>query len=319
MGLSRRELLGAIAAAPLLAARDVDAALGYALDATPIAHKTYVVYGARELFTVQNGGHISNSAFIDTADGAVLIDTGSSRLYGEALRALVERTTGKDIARVYVTHHHPDHFLGNQAFPPETIASLQGVVDNIGAEGDGFAKNLYGLLGDWMRGTEAVAPSVILGDAPERFGSHRFTPIALGGHTSADMALIDEQTGLLFAGDLAFLDRALTTPHADIDRWRRALGDIERTKHKLLVQGHGPIEPGTRAVDQTRDYLDWLDALLTEAARAGLDETEAMALPIPDRFRSIALTREELRRSVAHLYRRYEEAALPSLTESSPR
>lgn len=190
-------------------------------------------------------------------------------------------------------------------------------MDNIGAEGDGFAKNLYGLLGDWMRGTEATAPAVILGDAPERFGRHRFTPIALGGHTSADMALLDERTGLLFVGDLAFLDRALTTPHANIERWRSALGDIQRTKSKLVVQGHGPIEPGKRAVDQTRDYIDWLDMLLTDAARDGLDETEAMALPIPDRFRSIALTREELRRSVAHLYRRYEEAALPSLSKGS--
>lgn len=317
MGLSRRELLGAIAAGPVLLGRAAKAALSYALTATPIADKTYVVYGAREIFTVRNGGNISNAFFIDTADGAVVIDTGSSRLYGEALRALAERTTGKTIVRVYITHHHPDHFLGNQAFEPETLASLEGVVDNIGAEGDGFAKNLYGLLGDWMTGTEATAPTVILGDAPERFGGHSFMPLSLGGHTSADMALLDEQTGLLFVGDVAFLDRALTTPHADIDRWRNALGDIERTGHKLLAQGHGPIEPGARALDQTRDYLDWLDMLLADAARDGLDATEAMALPIPDRFRSIALTREELRRSVAHLYRRYEETALPSLSEGS--
>lgn len=115
MDLSRREFLGAIAAPAFLTPRDAEAALGYALSATPIADKTYVVYGVRELFTVRNGGNISNSSFIDTADGAVVIDTGSSRLYGEALRAayIPSRHVGAEV--LYSRHEYegPD----DQRFP----------------------------------------------------------------------------------------------------------------------------------------------------------------------------------------------------------
>lgn len=311
-GPSRREVVGAgLAALTFGGVRPALADFTYALAATPVAPDTYVVYGARELFTPGNGGNIVNTAFVDTADGAVLIDTGSCRRYGEALRALVERTCGKPIVRIYVTHHHPDHFLGNQAFPAERLASLPQVIRNIAAEGNGFADALYKILGDWMSGTEVTLPTVMLGQEPERFGRHRFTPIALAGHTSADLALLDEQTGVLFAGDLAFLDRALTTPHADLDRWRSSLRDIQSTGHTLIVQGHGPIEPGDRAIRQTRDYLDWLDRLLTEAVKSGLGPIEAMELPIPVRFRQVALTREELRRSVVHLFAGYDEALLP--------
>jgi quinoprotein relay system zinc metallohydrolase 1 len=316
---SRRELLaaGLAAALPAWPARLL-AARAFVLDAEPIGEGTFAVYGRREFFTPENGGHIVNTAFIDTADGAVVIDTGSSRLYGEALRDLVRATTGKDVVRAYVTHHHPDHFLGAQAFPRESLAALPGTIANIEAEGDALAENLYRLLGDWMQGTEVVTPGIPLRAMTERFGDHVLTPIPLSGHTSADLALLDERTGILFAGDLVFLDRAPTTPHADLPAWRRALGEIGATGHRLLAPGHGPAESGGRAIAQTLDWLDWLEAELTRSVDQGLDAREAMDAAIPSRFDQLALAEDEYRRSVAHLYADFEEALLPVSGTTTP-
>ncbi len=108
-----------------------------------------------------------------------------------------------------------------------------------------------------------------------------------------------------------FLDRAPTTPHADLQKWRRALAEMGAIGYRLLVPGHGPAESGGRAIAQTLDYLDWLEQALTNAIDCGLSSTEAMALPMPPQFDAIALAREEFRRSVVHLFGRFEEALLP--------
>lgn len=312
----RRTVLGGLAAAaacaPCLLARA--AVLAYELVPVAVAPGTWVVFGAREDFTRANGGAIVNCGIVDTSDGAVVIDTGSSLRYGQALRAVAERVTGKPVVRTYLTHSHPDHILGAQAFAPATVATLPAIAEGIARDGDAFATNLYGLLGDWMRGTAAVAPGVLLAGASEDIGGHAFRFVALKGHTAADLAILDERTGVLFAGDLVFLDRALTTPQADPPAWFGSLDTLGQVKAALVVPGHGPAEPPSRALAQTRDYLGWLTDSLSRAVEDGLDMNEAMALPIPDRFSGIALARHELARSVVHLYPRLEAEHLPLLS-----
>lgn len=286
-------------------------ALAYQLSTVEIAPNTYAVYGTKEHFTRANGGNISNTAFVVTDDGVVVIDTGSSLLYGQALRALIAKTTERDVVRVYNTHHHPDHIFGNQAFEAKTIASLPEVIANIKSDGEMFVENMYRLIGDWMRGTELVAPAKTFNQSSERFGSHSFELIPLAGHTSADLVILDKSTGVLFAGDLTFLDRAATTPHADLAEWHKSLQQLENASFKILLPGHGPAEKSKRAIDQTRDYLKWLEQSLRQAATNGLDMNEAMAMSIPDEFGKIALVREEMERSVAHLFPGFEEELLP--------
>ncbi len=314
MMLTRRDtLIGGLCALSCPAETVLAAELSYALTAREVAPNTYAVIGKREYFTMANGGDIVNVAFIDTGDGVVVIDTGSSKRYGLALRALIDRTIGqeKDVVRVYNTHHHPDHFLGNQAFSRDTIAATENVARSIETEGETLAENLYRLLGDWMRGTHAVTPSVVLEDGEETFGGHRFEIFELKGHTESDLAILDKSTDVLFAGDLAFLDRAPTTPNARISDWQDSLGTLARIPHRLLIPGHGEPDSEGRAIDQTRDYLSWLSKTLEQAVNSGLDMTEAMRVPIPAKFDSVALARDELKRSVAHLYPQLEDRLLP--------
>ena len=163
--VSRRDLLKLFAGASTCAVcGNVHAnRLSYDLAATEIASGSWAVHGSTEYFTLANGGNIVNVAFVEVPEGVVVIDTGPSKRYGEALKALVESTVpGKPVLRVYNTHHHPDHYLGNQGFDSAVLATSQGVIDNINAEGDGFTDNMYRLVGDWMRGTASVAPTEAL-------------------------------------------------------------------------------------------------------------------------------------------------------------
>lgn len=277
--------------------------LTYRLEAVEVARDTYAVFGAREYFTTANGGNIVNTAFVGVPDGVVVIDSGPSRRYGEALLELIgQKFPGKPVLRVFNTHHHPDHFLGNQAFDRATIAAPQGVIDNIVAEGDGFADNMYRLVGDWMRGTAPVPPQIAIDGGGEDIGGRRFGYLSLSGHTSSDFVIRDEDTGVVFAGDLAFLDRAPTTPHADMAEWRASISQLRSMEKALLLPGHGPADATGEALEQTLDYLDWLDATLRDAVRRGLTMNEAMLLEIPARFAALGAVQGEFERSVVHLY-----------------
>lgn len=312
--VSRRQVLGLLAGGAACACcGSVHAQkLAYDLSATEIASGTWAVHGSTEYFTLENGGNIVNVAFVEVPDGVVVIDSGPSKRYGEALLSLIEKTLpGKKILRVYNTHHHPDHFLGNQVFDNSIIAAPQQVIDNIAEEGDGFADNMYRLVGDWMRGTAAVAPGRVLDTEFEEIGGRRFSLYYLSGHTSSDLVIRDDETGVLFSGDLAFYNRAPTTPHADIDIWQDSLTKIAGIDRELILPGHGLQDTAGDSLEQTGDYLAWLQHTLKDAASLGLTMNEAMAQPIPQRFRSIDVVQTEYLRSVAHLYLGLEDELMP--------
>ena len=302
-------LFGAIAATTAIA--QAAGPLTYNLKPVPIAPDTYVFEGTREHFHRSNGGNILNPGFIVTGDGVIVIQTGPSRRFGEEMRAAIKTVTDKPIRKVFISNLHPDYWLGNQAFADVPIAALPGTIEGIKAEGKGMTENMYRMVGDWMRGTEPVAPTEPVYGSTVLYGSHRLRLIPLEGHTAADLAIFDETTGVLFAGGVVFSDRTPTTPHADVPKWLKALDELEPLDIKVLVPNHGRIRTDKAAIAQTRDWLNWLHRTLHDRMEAGADMAEVLNLPIPERFDSLGVLREEYQRSVAHLWPAMEQAALP--------
>lgn len=312
MTLSRRGLLGAGLAFPF-AARAETFAGSYTPKAEAIADGVWMVRGADAPIAFDNGGMIANSAIIATEAGAVLFDPGVSLEDGKALGTLARQVSGKPVARVYVSHLHPDHALGAAAFDPAIVHALPATRADLERDGEGFSDAMYRLLADWMKGTHVVLP---LGDVSEgevQFGGRTLRLFALKGHSSGDLALLDVRTGTLLAGDLVFHDRAPSTPHADLAQWRLALDRLKTTPHALLLPGHGPLDRDGSAIAQTRDWIDWVEATLTQAVADGLDMTEAGDLPIPPRFAVLKAARYEFQRSVSHFYPALEARELPKL------
>lgn len=282
------------------------AGLDYMLKPRKVAPDTYVFVGLAEDFSRSNGGNIVNTGFIVTGDGVLVIDTGSSRLYGEQMRRAIAAVTDKPIRQVLITHHHPDHFFGNQGFRDVPIAALPGTIGGMKQEGGGFADNLFRMAGDWMSETEPLAASQEARPGRSTIGGHDIELIALKGHTQADLALLDHTTGVLFVGDLVFWQRAATTPHASIADWLAALDRLQALKWKTIVPGHGEPHADARGIEQTRGYLKWLDGTLRKAAADGLDMPDLLRMKLPESFAGIPLAREEFERSIAHLYRGFE-------------
>ncbi len=313
--ISAAGLTGALSFWPMFAA--VSAPLRYNLKPIEVAPGAWMISGADEAITRANGGAIANITIFDTSDGAVVIDTGPSRRYGVELEALARQLTGKPVVRALLTHFHPDHVFGCQAFGAEALAAPKGVVDGLKQSGEDFATAMYYLAGDWMRGTELVLPQKIIKSDHEDIGERRLRYLVLEGHTDSDLAVFDERSGVLVAGDLAFLDRAPTTPHADLPAWHRSIAELSELSASRLVPGHGPAETTSRSLRQTGQWLKMLEERIVDSFERGLAMTEAMDEPLPAWTEKIALARYEFERSVMHLYPKLEGNRWPRVDQSN--
>lgn len=292
-----------------LFAQDFD----YKLKPIKIAKNTYSLIGETEFFSVKNGGNISNSSFIITKDGVIVIDTGSSFRYGQQMFEAIKKITNKPIKIVINTHHHPDHFLGNQAFKNATILASEYTKNDISNNGDLYIVNLLNLTYKWMNKTEVKAPNKSLNPFIDKYiklGKHKLKIIYLEGHTDSDIALYDEYTKTLFASDLIFYNRIAATPHANIEKWIISLEKLRQVDYKVLVPGHGPISNSKEPFDQMKRYLIYLDNTLKESAKKGLSVFEILNLPKPSEFKNMDMIEDEFERSIINLYPKYENALM---------
>lgn len=290
------------------------ATLDYHLQARSLAPGVWVVEGQNADFSVANGCNIINTGFIATGAGVVVINTGTSRLYGEQLRALIRRTTPEPVVRVLQLNLHPDYFMGHQAFADLPRYATPATAAGVGREASAYEANLFRLCGDWMRGTEALAPDreIQASATPSRWqlGEHSFEWLELKGHTDSDLVLIDRTSGVAFVGGLVFSKRVPTTPHARVGDWLASLDRLEQMGLTTVVPSHGPVYSDGSGLAQTRRFLRWLDDHFQQAASQGLDMNELLRAPVPAEFRQWAAFDTEYVRNVAHLYPVYERAAL---------
>lgn len=270
----------------------------------------WMISGAQESFAPGNGGAICNIVLLQSDEGAILIDTGSTAKMGAAIREFADQRLG-GVAHTFITHNHPDHWFGNAAFADRPILSLPACAKQCTRNAQGYSDALYNILGSWMSGTTPVIPDGSITGGDVVIGGRTLSLIPLSGHSEADLTLIDRSSGILVAGDLLFLDRAASFPDADVPTWLAALDKISTFDLAGVVPGHGPFHRSNAALVQTRAYLTATDARLRQAVSQGLSPMEAMmAGPVPG-TETLGANPDEYRRSVIQSWAGYESETLP--------
>ena len=92
--IARRGVLLGTLALPVMA-RAQGFAGTYAPQAIPIGDGIWMVRGADEAIGFANGGAIANSVILASDAGAIVVDSGPSLRFGQALDALARRVTGR--------------------------------------------------------------------------------------------------------------------------------------------------------------------------------------------------------------------------------
>ena len=245
----------------------------------PVADGSWFVQGAAAMGSAANQNFVSNAGVVITDDGVLVVDALGSPPLARQLLALIRQRTAQPIRYVVVSHCHADHIYGLQAFREAgaRIVAHVGCRDYLGSD---TARQRLAVSRDelfpWIdERTRLEMPDLWLGEGGSeddlllQLGPRRFRLRHVGpAHTAEDLIVLDEQTGVLFAGDMVFRGRLPFVGGADSRRWVGALDRMLALQPRILVPGHGPVSQQPAAdLQQTRDYLAYLRRSMGEAAR----------------------------------------------------
>ncbi len=219
--------------------------------------------------------HVHTYALEDS-DGWTIIDAGHLWDAEERWREALVRLGRPRVARIVVTHHHPDHLPGSGALQQLTGAALiQGRIDR---------EVKMWLYGDGR--FEGIMPP-----EPERLldendllevGPRRFRIFHMPGHADGHITLYDEERGHLFGGDV-ILHRI--TPNVSwwpgmqpdpLALYQRILERLEELAPALVYPGHHGLitDAAARAAEigaHHQQRLDETERHLREGARTQED------------------------------------------------
>lgn len=279
--LSRLPLAGIVIFTFLMAAAGVaGGAEQPALTLQKIADGVHVLRAPSFEVTPANAGFVSNIGVIEDERGLVVLGTGTSRLFAQHLLAFLERTLGKPVIAAINLYGGGDHVLGNGVFV------ARGVPVTAHAETERFVKaschtcveRLTAALGqNAMAGTEPTPPGHVITGSGPLAGVARPIKLLHFGHTfqPGAVAVLDETTGTLFAGELGSAHYLPDLYNASETGWRDALTQMEALGARHVVPSHG-VPGGREVLEAPRRYLDALIGQVDELFGRGASLQESL-------------------------------------------
>jgi glyoxylase-like metal-dependent hydrolase (beta-lactamase superfamily II) len=288
----------------------------YPMKAELVAGGVYaIITPARDFPNKQNKGWNSNSSFVVTNDGVLVVDTGSSTLIGETLLKTIRTVTDKPIKWIVCTHGHGDHWLGTSALMQEATELIvsekqaKRMANELEYWADLFDRMTDGAIGK----AEAVQPTTVLTQATRRdFGGLKAELILSGdSHSPGDVLVWLPKQKVLITGDVVYTTRLPGTFEGDLQQWISFLAELEKLPVKKVIPGHGGI--GTKDdITRQREFQQ----TIWDITAAGFDEgLEAFEI-VPKVQEKTAQYKdfypgydERLPESVSHFYLQVEAAA----------
>jgi glyoxylase-like metal-dependent hydrolase (beta-lactamase superfamily II) len=208
---------------------------------------------------------IPNIGIIVGPDGVLVVDTGMGPRNAETVLDEVKKITSKPVAYLTITHFHPEHGMGAQAFPANTIiiyptAQKTELLEKGAAMINQFSGVSAGIA-DLLKPVKIRMPNltfseeaeVDLGDFPVRllhWGS---------AHTRGDEFVFLPKQSIVFGGDVV-VNRFFPIM-ADSDssgtNWIEILGRLEKLNPAIVVPGHGEVGD-VRMISAMREYLEFV-------------------------------------------------------------
>lgn len=267
----------------------------------------------------------SNSGFVVTRTGVIVIDALASPAQAKALLRTIRTITPLPIRWLILTHHHPDHTFGAIIFKrlgakviahPDrrTLASEDG--------DDAMVSAWTGVLGlREMRGFAfADTPDVPITHDTTLVLSGRKFDIEVPGtaHTPGDLVIWLPDARVLYAGDLLIEDGVAMVVDGSSGGLLAALDRVEALRPLRAMPGHGRIPDDPIAlIHQTRCETLSLRARMRDDVQQGVSMSRALAsLPPADRDRPVSRN-SRVRRNAVRIYAEMEQELLHSTGDSA--
>lgn len=207
----------------------------------------------------------ANSTHIfETENSLVLVDSQFLLPNALDMRAYADEL-GKPIDRLFITHAHPDHFLGSEAFADVDIYALADVADEIAEIGDAEVAEKQADFGDAIAGSFATPQPVVPGTM-EIDGVDFELSEVLDAEAQTQLVIGVPSAGALAVGDIVYSGVHLIMAGAP-DTWTDALVNLQATRanYPIVLAGHGlPTTPD--AYEANIAWLAEASALLAGGA-----------------------------------------------------
>ncbi|MDX1795193.1 MAG: MBL fold metallo-hydrolase [Hydrogenovibrio sp.] len=233
----------------------------------------YAIVGETTDRTPENLGNNATFGFVIGQKGVALIDAGGSYQGAKAIEAMVRTVTHKPILYVINTGGQDHRWLGSGYFSQQgaTIIASQAADKDHKARLNQQMSRLQMLVGSkGMAGTKAkyadktFAKSMTLDLGNIKLYLHHVAP----AHTPGDAFVWIPSHGILFSGDIVYVDRMLgVMPYSNTMGWLESFQAIADRHPRVIVPGHGAPTTLAKAKKDTYDYLVYL----RQSVRAFMD------------------------------------------------
>jgi glyoxylase-like metal-dependent hydrolase (beta-lactamase superfamily II) len=248
----------------------------------PVAPNVYAYVGDTEGRTYDNEALNANLGLLVTPAGSVLIDSGATHQSARKIAEAVRQVSAQPIRWVINTGGQDHRWLGNGYFKAQGAE----IMAHANAEADMKARGAEQLranapvLKEKQNGTEVVLPTRWLKDANTRLQLGGVEVVVVhrnGGHTPGDSMVWLPQTGVVFTGDVVYVDRILGLhPVSKTKTWLASFEALEALNPTTVVPGHGQVTTLAQARKDTGDLLKALRQHMGQAVEAGTDIGEAV-------------------------------------------
>ncbi|AQZ70341.1 MBL fold metallo-hydrolase [[Actinomadura] parvosata subsp. kistnae] len=231
---------------------------------------------------------VPNVGIVVGEHSALVIDTGMGPRNGAYVLEQARRLAGDRHLYLTVTHFHPEHGFGAQAFKGvATIvynAAQRAELHRKGASYVEMFRGLSAAAAAELEGVELVDPDLVYEGAAELdLGGRTAALRAVGpAHTGSDQVIVIDDR-VLFGGDLIetrIFPIAPYFPPYDVDvngpGWIGVLDDLIARGPEIVVPGHGEVAD-VSLIRDVRDYLDHVYGEVTRLRAAGVSADEAAA------------------------------------------
>jgi glyoxylase-like metal-dependent hydrolase (beta-lactamase superfamily II) len=245
----------------------------YIPQAERVVDNVYAIVGPFGLRGPDNDGLNATFGFIVTPDGVILVDSGASRLGAKKLARAIRAVTDLPVRWVINTGSQDHRWLGNDFFAGQgaQIIALRRTATTQAPFAAQHMQRLERLIGARLAGTNPL-PATTLHDGATAtlvLGGETLVLQATDAHFPGDAMIHLPKHGVVFAGDLLFVDRILgVLPWSNVTRSRMAFRALAALQPVHIVPGHGRVCDLAKARREVGDYYDFLANTIGTAAKA---------------------------------------------------
>jgi len=240
-----------------------------------------------------------NPGYVVTSEGVVIVDT--PQLPTHAVKMREEAEKHGPIRYIINTEEHVDHIFGNYYFKGSgaIVISHQETYNNfmlVSPEINPFRYAHEAIPTDDPEGEkiwpdeeeyfkDPNAPTITFSSNLNlRVGNHTFNLIHTPGHTPGQLAVYIPEERVVFVGDTIFNKCQTWLYASDVDKWLKALNQLEELDVDKIIPGHGPVCDKNAIKVQKAFLMEWKTAVAVAVTKGWTKEETMKKVGFKDRF-----------------------------------